>query len=184
VNAQEHSLVDLATFLSDQLIEYMVIGGMANAVWGVARATLDIDVTIWTDESSQPDVVAILAARYSSRVAEPVAFVQRTRVLPLVSAQGVPMDVIFGLLPFEQTAVERATIRHIQGCSVRFCTAEDLILMKIISDRSKDIEDARQVVRQQKGRLDLDYLSPRIQELSDLLCRPDLLQRFSEWLEG
>ncbi len=175
--------MDLARFLSEQRFAYMVIGGMANAVWGVARATLDVDVTIWTDESSQPDVVAILAARYSCRVAEPLAFVQRTRVLPLVSTQGVAIDVIFGLLPFEQMAVYRATTKHIQGYPIRFCTAEDLILMKIISDRPKDIEDARQVMRQQKGRLDLDYLLPRIQELSDLLARSDLLQRSTEWLD-
>jgi hypothetical protein len=43
----EHDLTNLAEFLKDQKIPYMVIGGFANIIWGEPRATIDIDVTIW-----------------------------------------------------------------------------------------------------------------------------------------
>ena len=43
----EHALTNLAEFLKDQKIPYMVIGGFANIIWGEPRATIDIDVTIW-----------------------------------------------------------------------------------------------------------------------------------------
>ena len=47
----EHALVSFARILSENEIPYMIIGGMANAVWGEPRATIDIDVTIWFDET-------------------------------------------------------------------------------------------------------------------------------------
>jgi len=40
----ERALIKLAQTLSDNGIPYMIIGGMANAVWGEPRATLDIDL--------------------------------------------------------------------------------------------------------------------------------------------
>ncbi len=183
MNAQEQALVDLAAFLTEHEFPYMIIGGMANAVWGNPRSTLDVDVTLWAAEAAHPRLVALLQSRYSSRVSDPLLFVQRTRVLPLVSVEGVAIDVMFGLLPFEQEAITRAIPRLIRGVPVRFCTAEDLILMKIISDRPKDIDDARQVVTRQRSALDMEYLTPRVAELADLLGRPELLSRLSAWLD-
>lgn len=46
MTSQEQALVRLARRLSDLEVPYMVIGGVANAVWGEPRATLDIDVTL------------------------------------------------------------------------------------------------------------------------------------------
>ena len=43
----EQALVRLSQTLSDNGIPYMIIGGMANAVWGEPRATLDIYATVW-----------------------------------------------------------------------------------------------------------------------------------------
>ena len=47
---QERALRRLATFLARQQVPYVVIGGLAVAVWGEARATLDIDTSIWVPE--------------------------------------------------------------------------------------------------------------------------------------
>jgi hypothetical protein len=47
----------------------------------------------------------------------------------------------------------------------------------------KTFEDVRSVLRFQKDNLDLIYLEPRIQELSDLLDRPDILQNWKKWKE-
>jgi hypothetical protein len=46
MTTQEQALVRLAQLLSEHGIPYMVIGGLANAVWGEPRTTLDIDVTV------------------------------------------------------------------------------------------------------------------------------------------
>jgi len=45
VTSQEETLVALARRLDEHQIPYMIIGGLANAVWGEPRATLDIHGT-------------------------------------------------------------------------------------------------------------------------------------------
>lgn len=72
-------------------------------------------------------------------VDNPLAFVSETRVLPIKSKTHQRIDLIFGSLPFEKNAIDRAVKVKIGKTSVYFCTAEDLILLKIISDRQKDI---------------------------------------------
>ena len=62
----------------------------------------------------------------------PTAFVQRTRVRPLDTADGVRIGVIFALLPFELDAIRRARDVTIADRTVHVVTPEDLILMKII----------------------------------------------------
>jgi hypothetical protein len=181
MSALESALLGLARFLEERDIPYMVIGGLANAVWGEPRATLDIDVTVWVEDREIAAVVGELTSAFRALDADPVAFVGHTRVLPLESGEGVRIDLIFGLLPFEREAIRRACPVAIAGGSVRFCTAEDLVLMKIISSRDRDQADARAIVLRRLAELDLGYLEPRIAELAALLARDDIKRRWEEW---
>lgn len=45
---------------------------------------------------------------------------------------------------------------NVQGVEVTFCTAEDLILLKIISMRDRDRSDVQGIVRRLLPQLDLD----------------------------
>lgn len=177
----ERALTDLARLLAESGVPYMVIGGMANAVWGEPRATLDIDVTLWVEEAVIPATVDILSCSFRPLVGDPIGFIAETRVLPMESTDGVRIDVIFGMLPFEHEAVQRAVTFAIAGVAVSFCTAEDLVLMKVISERDRDLADARAVVARRLPELDLAYLGPRVAELSAILERPEILARWRAW---
>lgn len=177
----ERALTDLARLFAESRIPYMVIGGMANAVWGEPRATLDIDVTLWVEEAAIPATVDVLSGNFRPLVADPTGFIAETRVLPMESIDGVRIDVIFGMLPFEREAVQRAVPFAVAGVPVSFCTAEDLVLMKIISERDRDLADAREVVARRLPELDLAYLDPRVAELSAILERPEILARWRAW---
>ena len=181
VTLQEETLVALARRLEQHQISYMIIGGLANAVWGEPRATLDIDVTIAADTSEAHRIVAMFGTDFKSLVPDPEAFVKETRVLPLESRSGVRVDLIFGLLPFEREALERATLVHVAGEDVHFCTPEDLILLKIISRRAQDQTDVQGILQRRYSELDFAYLEPRIEELSELLSRPQIVHRWSRW---
>ncbi len=178
---QEGALLKLAAALEKQQIPYMVIGGLANVVWGEPRATLDVDVTVWVDEADLAGAVTDLVAAFRPLVEDPLEFLRETRVLPLESETGVRLDVVFGLLPFERDAIARAVPIVVAGWPVRFCTAEDLILMKIISIRARDLADAEEVTIRRFNLLDLGYLEPRIWELDDLLGRGEIARRWESW---
>lgn len=181
MTSQEETLASLARLLEDAQIDYMIIGGLANAVWGEPRATLDIDVTVSADTVDASRIATLLETEFRVLVSDPPSFVEETRVLPLQSHTGVRVDLIFGLLPFEREAVARARSVEVAGREIRFCTPEDLILLKIISQREKDQADVQGILRHRFRELDLGYLEPRIGELSELLSRPEIWQNWSGW---
>jgi len=180
---QENALVEIARTLDGHRIPYMVIGGIANALWGVPRVTLDIDVTVWVEPRSPSDIIPLLSETFHVRPSDPEAFVEQTRVLPLTTSDGVAIDVIFGMLPFEEEAVHRAVTEVVSGQPVRFCTAEDLVIMKIISERPKDQDDVLAILKRRGGKLDRSYLDPRIEELANLLERPRIRSDYLRWLD-
>ncbi len=179
----ENALSDLSSILKNENVPYMIIGGLANAVWGNPRATLDIDVTIWVDSDEVQKTLSMLEERYAFMVKEPLDFILKTRVLPVRNKENLRIDIIFGALPFEKDAIDRAVEVKVGDTSIKFCTAEDLILLKILSERSKDLEDVRGILRFQREKLDFTYLEPRIEELSDLLDRPGIRQEWGQWKE-
>jgi hypothetical protein len=182
MNAQEAALIAIAERLESLGIPYMVIGGMANVVWGEPRATLAIDVTIWVDEGDIDSLPGRLADHFILLPDNPGDFIRQTRVLPLETAAGVRIDVIFGLLPFEQAAIARSVSRTVAGKPIRFCTAEDLVLHKIISEREQDLRDVQGILRRRSPEMDRDYLDPRVQELAEALERPDIWRNYERWL--
>jgi len=173
-------LVDLAQRLDGAGVAYMVIGGLANAVWGSPRSTIDIDLTVVLDHGQVNSLLESLGPAYRSRTADPERFVTRTRVLPLRHSSGVQIDLIFALLPFEEEAARRAVAVEIAGVPVRFCTPEDLVLHKIVSERDRDRQDVKEILRRRGATLDRRYLDPRIHELATLLERPDM----ESWYRG
>ena len=179
---QEAALVAMAERLEILRIPYIVIGGMANAIWGEPRATLDVDVTVWVDDVEIPSVPERLADQFSILPEHPVDFVRQTRVLPIETRAGVRIDLIFGMLPFEWTAIQRGVSQLVAGKPVRFCTAEDLILHKIISHRDRDLQDVKAILHRLGPHLDRDYLEPRLQDLAEALERPDIWSNYQTWL--
>jgi hypothetical protein len=167
--------------LESEHIDYAIVDGIANAVWGEPRATIDVDVTISVERARLPDTILAIAAPFRVPVSEPVSFVQQTRVLPLDSNEGVRIDVIFALLPFELEAIRRARRVSIAGRTVSIVTPEDLVLMKIVSDRPRDLADAEAIVRRRRDDLDKSYLEPRVRELAAALERDEILERWIRW---
>jgi hypothetical protein len=181
MTALEDAIARLGERLDSNGWRYMVIGGVANALWGVPRSTLDVDVTVWAEPERTDEIVAQLHPWFRPRASRPRAFAEETRVLPLETPEGVRADVIFGMLPFEEAAIARAVRREVAGRSIAFCTAEDLVLMKVLSDRPQDVADAEGIVRARGNELDLDYLVPRLEELAAQLERPEILERWRRW---
>ncbi len=170
----------LADTLEENSIPYMVIGAMAYAVWGESRTTADVDVAVWVPDADIPKVLKILEMKYRLLVETPAIHVEQSRHLAMVSPEGIRVDVLFGSLPFEREAIERAKAMPFDGRPLPVCTVEDLILYKIISDREKDQSDVRGIaLRRMKG-LDLEYLEPRIREFADLMGKPSILQLWED----
>lgn len=170
----EDALHSVVTALEGLGLPYMLIGGLANLVWGVARTTQDIDITIQADPSRIADTVDALTGAFRALPDDPVSFVHETRVLPVVTDNGTRVDLIFAELPYQEQAIRRARSVRLGRTIVQVCSSEDLIIHKIISERPKDLEDVKGIVRTQRTKLDRSYLDPLIYGLAVDLERPDI----------
>jgi hypothetical protein len=180
----DRAVHDIAGALDSLHVGYAIVGGIANAIWGEPRATIDVDVSVSVNEADLARIVPAISGGFRPVIADPVAFVQQTRVLPIDTSDGIRIDVIFALLSFELDAIQRARDVSIAGRMIRVITPEDLVLMKIISERPRDIADAEAIVRRRAAELDRDYLEPRIRELATALEREEIIERWRKWASG
>lgn len=180
----EQALIGVIRFLNEHQVPYMIIGGIANAVWGIPRTTLDVDLTVLVAEENLDTFLRSLVRVFHSRVSDPLAFVNDTHVLPLVSPEGVRIDMVFAQFPYEEQAIQRAARERIQGVEARVCQPEDLIIHKLVSERPKDRDDVHGIIQQQAKRLDRAYLDPKVTALARELARPDIQTWYDQCWQG
>jgi len=170
----DDALVKLSSWLTENEIHHMVIGGFAVSVWGEPRFTRDLDVTVSVPSDKFANTIDLICARFHSLSGDPRRIVTETRVLPIM-VEAVPVDLIFAALPYEEEAIARARPIHLKQGSVPVCSPEDLILHKIVSQRPRDHEDIEGIFRYRHVELDYGYLDPRVEELADALSDRNML---------
>ena len=178
-------LRDLATVLRGMGVRWYVFGAQAVVVHGFVRQTADVDVTVELPPGGLAALLKQLAARgFRVRLAEDVeAFVNRTRVLPLVhQASRLPLDLVLAGPGLEEGFLERAVEVSVRGTRFPVISAEDLIVVKLLAGRAKDVDDVRGVLLRKRGKMDLAAVRTRLAELEQLLDRSDLVPQFEELL--
>jgi hypothetical protein len=172
----EAALLEVVTALDACGLPYVLIGGLAVAVLGEPRTTLDVDVSVWTEPEGLDVAVECLSRHLRPLPAKPQDFVRERRVLPVVTSGGARADIVFSSLAVERETIRRGVPKQVAGREIRVASVEDMLLMKLVSEREKDLADARALLRRFGKSLDHTYLLPKLQELSEALSRPDILQ--------
>jgi predicted nucleotidyltransferase len=168
----------LKVFLEAHGIPYMVIGGVANSVWGQPRYTHDVDLKISLGKQHIAEFAALLSQTFRFRYPDGVEFAQRTYVLMIHVTEEVPADLAVGFLPYETEAIARAIATDIGGIVVPICTAEDLIIHKAIAAREKDWIDIEGILARQRGRLDQEHVLNWLDQFAQALDRPEIVTRY------
>lgn len=180
---QLEALHEVTEFLDQHRIPHLVIGGIANAIWGRPRATQDADFKVLIGERSISEFVTLVKTQFEFRVSDPVTFAKQTYVVPIYANNQIPVDLGLGFLPYEEHAVERAVLIEYLGITFPTCTAEDLIIHKAISERQKDWDDIEGVLLRQGDRLDQAYILGWLAQFEQALEQPELIQRYQDLWE-
>lgn len=177
-------LADLRELLAALDVPAMVIGGLAVAVRGRPRMTLDADVTIAADPANLPQILETAAScGFEPRVSDPPAFVQQTRVLPLQRrADGWEVDLVFAGSLYEEEAIGRATLESLGTVTLPVIGAEDLVIHKLLAGRPRDLEDAASVLERQGDEVDRDWVRRLLLELARALADDELARRTRQLL--
>lgn len=147
--AFESAVGALTAALRGLAIPHAIIGGVAVISYGIARATVDVDVTI-PGEGVEIDglIAALEKAGFDQRISDAATFARRSQVLLLRHrASQVPVDLALAWLPFEREMLAATVQRAFAGLSIPVPSVTDLLIMKIVAHRPKDVGDAEQLVR-------------------------------------
>lgn len=176
---------DLQRRCEDRGWRFCLIGGIALQRWGEPRETIDVDVTLLTGFGHEEEFVRELLSWYEARVPEPLAFALANRVLLLQAPSGVGIDVALGGMPFEESAVARATpYEFAPGIFLLTASAEDLIVMKAFAARPKDWVDVEGIVIRQGEAIDWNYIEHHLQPLVTLKEEPEILEHLARIRRG
>ena len=176
----EDVLSRLSRLLDGAGIPYMVIGGQAVAIHGEPRLTLDVDVTLGAGVERFTEIAAALKeGGFRPLPEKPEEFARQTMVLPMMSPPPARrVDIVFSDTPYEREAISRAVNRKIAGAEVRFASAEDLLVQKLVAGRPRDLEDAHGVWLRCKSKLDFAYIERWLKDFAAVPGLEDLQERW------
>jgi hypothetical protein len=175
------ALADLMKWLDATNMPSMVIGGVAASVLGRPRLTQDVDALAILPEGEWANAVST-AARHGilPRIENPLDFARRSRVLLMRHVEsGIDIDVTFGGLLFEQAAIDNSKIHDIGGLRVRLPRVEDLLIMKAVARRPKDLQDIEGLLAAHPE-ADVATVRQWVSEFATAMSTSDMLDDFDK----
>jgi hypothetical protein len=134
-------LVTVVRALAADGVEYALVGGLAVGVWGVPRATKDIDLLVRPEEVARAKT-AVRACGYALE-AVPMRFsdgMELARVSKIVGEQLMTVDFLL-VNPNLEAAWQSRVRVEIENAALSVISREALIAMKLAAGRPIDQHD-------------------------------------------
>ena len=147
-------------------IPFMLVGSLSSNVYGIARSTKDADFVVQLGSFPLGKLMGFLPKGF--RLEPQIGFETITSTIRYrLHCEGLEAPFMFELFEVsddphdQQRFSQRVPIAH--GTSKAFLPrAEDVVITKLrwskSGRRGKDVDDARNVLAVQMGRLDMDYI--------------------------
>ncbi len=170
--------LQLQDFCEAEKWRFCFISGLAVLAWAHPRSTIDADITLLAGFGGEEPYVDRLLGRFPPRMPDAREFALRHRVLLLRSDNNIALDVGLGGLPFEENAIRRSVVKEVmEGCSLRVCSAEDLIVHKAFASRDQDWADVDSTLMRQGGNLDVRQILDELAPLIELKEEPEIMAK-------
>jgi hypothetical protein len=155
---------EFAELFDGMAVPYAVMGGLAVRAYGIPRATYDVDFTAAVPRNRLPDLYAAVAdlgytvpEPYSAGWVDAVAGMPLVKFRHYLADRGIDIDVFLAESAFQVQLLSRRRREDVDGLIVWLVSPEDLVLLKLIAGRPRDIADIGDVLFIQ-GRLDEAYM--------------------------
>ena len=176
----------LASWLNDLEVAYTTIGGLAVALVAQPRVTGDMDVTVWLGDWEMADFVASgQPYGFVPRIPDALEFARQHRVLlmqyqtPDDPEATTTLDVSLAAMPFEREMLDRATSAELESVRLMIPTPEDLVIMKAVARRSKDVVDMASIL-ELHPQLDRERVRDWTRQFAEVLEMPELLTELEQ----
>jgi len=165
--------------LQNLLLKYhnrgVIIGGVAASLLGSPRYTVDLDAVFLIDFDDLPGFILEAADQgIEPRISDPIAFARKSRMVLLRhTSSSTDIDISMGLLPFEVDMVQRSQEISLGPLRLRLPTPEDLVIMKAVAHRKKDLDDIQSIVSSHPH-LDRERIQYWVNQFGEALDSPGL----------
>lgn len=162
---------DFVKLFEELEIPYAIMGGIAVGVHGIPRPTHDLDFKISIERHRLPELYAAaeelgysVPEAFAAGWVDLVAEMPLVRVRQWVEGKTIDIDIFLAESAFQESVLARRVRMEIDAGVAWVVSAEDLILLKLIASRPRDIGDIFDVFLAQ-GQLDEEYLRKWAAEL-------------------
>ena len=148
--------------LNEANVQYIVVGGIATILHGYVRATSDIDLVVDLQVEEATKVITVLTeAGYVPKVpVKAMEFADSTKREQWITEKGMqvfsmyqPTNPLLTIDLFVKQPIayselyERSVVMNLEGTNIRVCSIDDLIAMKKLAGRPKDLADIEKLTK-------------------------------------
>ena len=155
----------------------MVIGGIAVALWANPRATIDLDFAILLESDNIDEFKSKLEKTSLKFIALHLLKLKKINIIRFSLCKSkhelITVDLLLVSEKFLKNALDRRIALSLSSQKLYVATAEDLILLKLISHRPQDKVDISNIISS-NSKLDFRYLK----KWAKYLEREELLKNF------
>ncbi len=145
-----HQFADLFDRLT---VPYAVMGGWAVRLYALPRPTYDIDFTIVIERERLPDLYeAARDAGFSVPEQFAAGWIDSVAGMPLVKfrmfveGRSIDIDVFIAESDYQRALMDRRQPHLVASQEAWFVSPEDLVLLKLIAGRKRDLADIEDVL--------------------------------------
>ncbi len=145
-----HQFADLFDRLS---VPYAVMGGWAVRLYALPRPTYDIDFTVVINRDRLPDLYSAahetgfsVPEQFAAGWIDSVAGMPLVKFRLFVESQSIDIDVFLAESDYQQAMMARRQSHVVAGREAWFVSAEDLVLLKLIAARKRDLADVEDIL--------------------------------------
>ena len=147
---------DVLRAFQEEGIRYLIVGGMAVSLYGYVRLTVDLDIMVDLEESNLVKLIKVMEnLNYTPRVpVKPIDFTDLKNREVWIKEKGAVVFTFIDLkdpvkhidiflknpVDFE-LAYHARKVHTLKDIKINVASVEDLIAMKELSGRPRDIED-------------------------------------------
>jgi hypothetical protein len=168
--------------MRERKLRWYVFGAQAVLAYGRPRFTADVDVTVDLAAGDATHLVETLA-QHGFTLRFPLS--DGARLFPMSHAPtSIPLDLVIAGPGLDQEFLDRAVPIDVGGVEVPVISVADLVAIKVLAGRRKDLEDVRGVLLEQGGRVDLARARDVLAALEGATGRRGLLARLDRLARG
>jgi hypothetical protein len=158
----------LADALQRQALPYAIGGAIALGYYAVPRATVDVDVNVFIAPASELERVLAVLAQVGFVPNESLPALRKRAIEEgqfRGAVRGLRVDVFVPAIPYYEELARRTREVTLLGRPATILGPEDLVVLKMMFFRRKDLADVEALLREQGAALDRGFVRETLVEL-------------------